>query len=234
VATEGLDFEVEQALAGKSAPAKPKPKHAAKPGSAPPRAEPARPVFKLEKHVGNPGGEFVDLAAELNRTLAEDTAAEPAISETLDGQAHSFEDIFAAFKKGVEQQVDSDDFETHYNLGIAYKEMGLVDEAIGELQFAARDPSRTIECCGILGLCFRDKGMPDLALKWYRRGLDMPGIDEDQSLGLRYDMAEVYREKGEFGEALKAYTDVFGVDSTYRDVSTRIKEMKSHMKAARG
>jgi tetratricopeptide (TPR) repeat protein len=241
--SEDLDFEVEQALAGKTAHVKPKSKPASKPAAkamskpaaAPPRAAPARPVFKMEKHDddGDGGGDFVDLAAELNRTLDEDATPEPAISETLDGQAHSFEDIFAAFKKGVEQQVESDDFETHYNLGIAYKEMGLVDEAIGELQFAARDPSRTLECCGILGLCFRDKGMPDLAIKWYKRGLDMPGLDEGQSVGLRYDMAEVYREKGDFGEALRAYTEVFGVDSTYRDVTARIKEMKGHTKSSR-
>jgi tetratricopeptide (TPR) repeat protein len=152
--------------------------------------------------------------------------------DALDGQAHSFEDIFAAFKKGVEQQVDSDDFDTHYNLGIAYKEMGLVDEAIGELQFAARDPARTLECCGILGLCFRDKGLPDLALKWYRRGLDHPGLDEHQTLGLRYDIAEVHREKGELDEALKIYTEVYGIDSTYRDVSARIKEVKALVTAS--
>jgi len=233
--SEDLDFEVEQALAGKSARAKPKSKakSAPKPPAAAPRAAHARPIFKLEKHSDNGDGDFVDLGAEISRTLSEESTPEPAISETLDGQAHSFEDIFAAFKKGVEQQVDSDDFETHYNLGIAYKEMGLVDEAIGELQFAARDPARTLECCGILGLCFRDKGMPDLALKWYKRGLDMPGLDEGQSVGLRYDMAEAYREKGEYGEALRAYTDVYGVDSTYRDVSARIKEMRSQIGAAK-
>lgn len=233
--SDDLDFEVEQALTGKSARIDPKPraKPASKQPAPAPRAAHARAVFKMEKHADNGGGDFVDLGAELSRTLSEETTREPAISETLDGQAHSFDDIFAAFKKGVEQQVESDDFETHYNLGIAYKEMGLVDEAIGELQFAARDPSRTLECCGILGLCFRDKGMPDLALKWYKRGLDMPGLDEGHSLGLRYDMGEVYREKGEYDEALKAYTEVYGVDSTYRDVSARIKEIQSQRGASK-
>jgi tetratricopeptide (TPR) repeat protein len=185
-------------------------------------------VFRVEKPEPAAGGDFFDLAAELDASLAEEQDREHVRDkDALDGQAHSFEDIFAAFKKGVEQQVDSDDFDTHYNLGIAYKEMGLVDEAIGELQFAARDPARTLECCGILGLCFRDKGLPDLALKWYRRGLDHPGLDEHQTLGLRYDMAEVHREKGELDEALKIYTEVYGIDSTYRDVSARIKEVKA-------
>jgi tetratricopeptide (TPR) repeat protein len=224
-ASEDVDFEVEQALAGKSRPAEP-----AKPA---PQASRPRPVFRVEKTEPAAGGDFFDLAAELDASLAEEQEREHVRDkDALDGQAHSFEDIFAAFKKGVEQQVDSDDFDTHYNLGIAYKEMGLVDEAIGELQFAARDPARTLECCGILGLCFRDKGLPDLALKWYRRGLDHPGLDEHQTLGLRYDIAEVHREKGELDEALKLYTEVYGIDSTYREVSARIKEVKALVTAS--
>ena len=229
-----VDFEVEQALAGKSRPAEPaKPVKPAKPTKPVPQASRPRPVFRVEKQEASAGGDFFDLAAELDASLSEEQQREHVRDkDALDGQAHSFEDIFAAFKKGVEQQVDSDDFDTHYNLGIAYKEMGLVDEAIGELQFAARDPARTLECCGILGLCFRDKGLPDLALKWYRRGLDHPGLDEHQTLGLRYDMAEVHREKGELDEALKIYTEVYGIDSTYRDVSARIKEVKALVTAS--
>jgi tetratricopeptide (TPR) repeat protein len=258
-----VDFEVEQALAGKSAggersPAakgahQGAPSSSAKSASAParaaapaeakpsgpkpaaakgtPKAGPVRPVFKVETPVaGEDDGDFFDLAAELESTLEEEHAqSDQRAKADLDGQVHTFEDIFAAFRKGVEQQVDSDDFDTHYNLGIAYKEMGLVDEAIGEFQFAAKDPNRALECCGILGLCFRDKGMPDLALKWYRRGLDMPGLGEQQVAGFRYDMAEVYRDKGEFDEALRMYTEVFGVDSAYRDVASRIKEMRSQL-----
>ncbi|HYV19001.1 MAG TPA: tetratricopeptide repeat protein [Verrucomicrobiae bacterium] len=252
---DDVDFEVEQALTGKHRPiataaapkahppardkeppppAKAEAKKAAPapapPPAAAPRAAPVRPVFKVEKHVADASGDFFDLAGELDRSMDEEQVKSDATAkDALDGQAHTFEDIFAAFRKGVEQQVGSDDFDTHYNLGIAYKEMGLVDEAIGEFQFAARDPSRALECCGILGLCFRDKGMPELALKWYKRGLDMPGLDEQQAVGLRYDMAEVHREQGEFDQALRMYTEVFGIDSTYREVGSRIKEMRSQL-----
>ena len=260
---DDVDFEVEQALTGKShaaaappapapkpaqaasrdkaqAPARPEPRAAARPAAPapppkaaqppPPKAAPVRPVFKVETHKADESGDFFDLAGELDRSMAdEQVKSEATAKDALDGQAHTFEDIFAAFRKGVEQQVGSDDFDTHYNLGIAYKEMGLVDEAIGEFQFAARDPNRALECCGILGLCFRDKGLPELALKWYKRGLDMPGLDEQQAAGLRYDMAELHREQGEFDQALRMYTEVYGIDSTYREVSSRIKEMKAQL-----
>ena len=194
-----------------------------------PRAARAKPVFKVEKRSEPIAteGDFFDLAGELDRSLAEaQVAVDTQDQESLEGPGHSLDEIFKAFKKGVEQQVDSQDYETHYNLGIAYKEMGLVDEAIGEFQYAARDPAKTVECCEILGLCFREKGMPQLALKWYQKGLDMPDLGEHEGAGLRYDIAEVYREQGDYKKAMLLYTEVYGLDSTYRHVADKIKEMK--------
>jgi tetratricopeptide (TPR) repeat protein len=194
-----------------------------------PRATKAKPVFKVEKRTQplQAEGDFFDLAGELDRSLAEaQVAVDTQEQESIEGPGHSLDEIFKAFKKGVEQQVDSQDYETHYNLGIAYKEMGLVDEAIGEFQYAARDPSKTVDCCGILGLCFLEKGMPQLALKWYQKGLEMPNLGEHEAVGLRYDIAEVYREQGDYKRAIQSYTEVYGLDSTYRDVAAKIRELK--------
>ncbi len=217
-----VDLEIERLFGGQTMKMSP-PKAAAGPRASRPAA-----VFKVESARPGDTGDFIDLASELDQSLAE---AQRAVSDqeqqALEGPGHSLDEIFKAFKQGVEQQVDSQDYETHYNLGIAYKEMGLVDEAIGEFQFAARDQARIVECCGILGLCFRDKGMPELALKWYRKGLDMPDLDEHQAIGLRYDIAEVYHEQGDHKTALKFYIEVFGMDSTYRDVAAKIRDLKS-------
>ena len=217
----GLDLDVERAFGTqKIAPSRVATDDA-------PRGQKATPVFRVERAQAEPEGDFFDLAGELDKSLAEaQVAVDTQEQESLEGPGHSLDEIFKAFKRGVEQQVDSQDFETHYNLGIAYKEMGLVDEAIGEFQFAAKDPARTVECCGILGLCFREKGMPDLALRWFRRGLDTPGLGEQQSMGLRYDIAEVHREQTDYRKALQFYTEVYGIDSTYRDVAAKIKEMR--------
>jgi tetratricopeptide (TPR) repeat protein len=221
----GLDLDVERAFGAKTAVL---PAQRAVMDDVP-RASKARPVFKVEKDVEqlSAEGDFFDLAGELDRSLSEaQVAVDMKDQESLEGPGHSIEEIFKAFKKGVEQQVDSQDYETHYNLGIAYKEMGLVDEAIGEFQYAARDPARGVECCEILGTCFREKGMPQLALKWYQKGLDMPNVGEHGGVGLRYDIAEVYREQGDYKKAIQLYTEVYGLDSTYRDVAAKIKEMK--------
>jgi tetratricopeptide (TPR) repeat protein len=215
-----IDLDVERAF---GAPMGPRPDA----DEAIPRGTKAKPVFRVEEVAQETEGDFFDLASELDKSLSEaQVAVDSQEQESIDGPGHSIDEIFKAFKKGVEQQVDSHDYDTHYNLGIAYREMGLVDEAIGEFQFAAKDEGRTVECCGILGLCFRDKGMPEIALKWYRKGLDMPGLGDHESAGLRYDIAEVYQEQGDYQKALQTFTEVYGIDSNYRDVAKKLKEMR--------
>jgi tetratricopeptide (TPR) repeat protein len=168
---------------------------------------------------------FFDLAAELESELAED---EEPIS--LSEEEQSLEEIFKEFKKGVEQQLDSEDYDTHYNLGIAYKEMGLIDEAVGEFQLASKDPKRAVECASMLGLCFLEKGMPQLAIKWYRKGLEMPEITEEEHVGLLYDLGAAYQEVGDTDNAQKAFLEVYGMNSNYRDIVNRIKQLEDARK----
>jgi pilus assembly protein FimV len=167
--------------------------------------------------------DFFDLAAELEEELQEE--ADELVS--LKDEEQSLEEIFKEFKKGVEQQLDSEDYDTHYNLGIAYKEMGLIDEAIGEFQLASKDPKRVIECCSMLGLCFLEKGMPQLSIKWYRKGLEVPEIKEDEHLGLMYDLGSAYVETGDTESAHKAFVEIYGIRSNYRDIANRIKQLEN-------
>lgn len=171
--------------------------------------------------------DFFDLAAELGEDLAEDEAE---LSELADDE-QSLEQIFREFKKGVEQQLDSEDYDTHYNLGIAYKEMGLIDEAIGEFQLASKDPHRAIDGCSMLGLCFLEKGMPQLAIKWYNKGLEMPEISEEEHMGLLYDLGAAYLEVGDIDAAHKAFIEVYGINSKYRDIAGRIKQLEDVRRA---
>ena len=165
---------------------------------------------------------FFDLAAELESELVAEGSEQISLSE----EEQSLEEIFKEFKKGVEQQLDSEDYDTHYNLGIAYKEMGLIDEAIGEFQLASKDQKRAVECASMLGLCFLEKGMPQLAIKWYRKGLEMPAIKEEEHLGLLYDLGSAYVEVGDAENAQKAFMEVYGLNTGYRDVAERIKQLQ--------
>lgn len=189
--------------------------------------ESAEPGGSTAASRGGGGGEFFDLASELDETLFEaQTVVEDQAPAAAADDEHSLEEIFKAFKKGVEQQVDATDYETHYNLGIAYKEMGLIEEAIGEFQIAAKDPKRLLECCSMLGLCFKEKGMTNLALKWYQRGLESPHRDDERYQGLKYDLAALYMEMGDYARAMELFTDVYGANAKYRDVSQKIKELE--------
>src|SRR5713226_10761948 len=129
-----------------------------------------------EENLFSDEQKFFNLAEELEKELSEEAVAEEAAEISTPQGEVSLEEIFREFKKGVEQQLSPEDYETHYNLGIAYKEMSLTDEAIGEFQKAAKDPLHAVECCSMLGLCFLEKGLPQLAIKWYKKGLETPGI----------------------------------------------------------
>ena len=144
------------------------------------------------------GGDGFDLASELGDLFGAQpaVAAQAAAAPGTDLGDASLADIFREFQKGVDKQLGKEDYETRYNLGIAYKEMGLVDEAIAEFQLAAKDEARLLECASMLGICFLEKGMPKLAVKWFEKGLAAPGRTDEEYQGLRYDLAERARAGG--------------------------------------
>jgi len=191
----------------------------------PPAAPPIQPPMQFEmpqeENLFADEDDFFDLASELESELGEEDD-QVALGE----EEQSLEEIFKEFKKGVEQQLDSEDYDTHYNLGIAYKEMGLIDEAIGEFQLASKDPKRAVECASMLGLCFLEKGMPQLAIKWYRKGLEIAEITEEEHVGLLYDLGSAYMEVGDTANAQKAFMEVYGMNTNYRDIVSRIKQLE--------
>jgi tetratricopeptide (TPR) repeat protein len=172
-----------------------------------------------------PGG--FDLSAELgdlfgaHAAVAEDEAA-PSGTDLGDA---ALADIFREFQKGVDKQLGKEDYETRYNLGIAYKEMGLVDEAIAEFQLAAKDDARLLECASMLGICFLEKGMPKLAVKWFEKGLQAPGRSEDEYQALRYDLANALEQGGEGERALAIFSELFGQNAKFRDVAEKVRRL---------
>jgi tetratricopeptide (TPR) repeat protein len=174
------------------------------------------------------GDSGLDLSDELGELFGAQAAVEetpPAGGGTDLGDA-GLADIFKEFKKGVDKQLGKEDYDTRYNLGIAYKEMGLLDEAIAEFQLAAKDETRMLECSSMLGICFMEKGMPKLAVKWFEKGLQAPGRSEEEYAGLRYDLAMAYEADGETKKALSLFTDLYGQDANFRDVAAKVRELR--------
>ncbi|HKH46042.1 MAG TPA: tetratricopeptide repeat protein [Thermoanaerobaculia bacterium] len=167
--------------------------------------------------------DFFDLAGELVEELSREEVFQRD-GVTIQSE-QSLEEIVEGFKKGVAEHLSPTDYDTHFNLGIAYREMGLLDEAIGEFQLAAKDASHLVLCCSMLGLCFLDKGLPDLAIKWYRRALEAPSLSEEDQLGMLYDLGNVYMQTGDNASAYNTFAELYGVDANYRDVTAKLEEL---------
>jgi tetratricopeptide (TPR) repeat protein len=126
-----------------------------------------------------------------------------------------------------------EDPETHYNLGVAFREMGLLDEAIGELQKVCQAVDRghnfpnVMQTYTWLAQCFLDKGVPEAAVRWYEKALKLTTLDEDTRMALHYELASSYEAAGDKVSALKYFMEVYGSNIDYRDVAERIKALKS-------
>jgi pilus assembly protein FimV len=208
-------------------------------------------------HKLSPGGpstakEFLDaLSSDLDAALPSlkgDRDAEKASNESLkakasqpapvsspqpsDGQASPLSEIFDQFRSEVgELGTEDEDLETHYNLGIAYREMGLIEEAISEFQKVAKGSSKgqafryAMQCCTLLGLAFMEKGQPAIAATWYERALAMPGLDQESILALRYDLGVAQELAGDMAAARKSFSQVYGMNIDYRDVAERLSSL---------
>ena len=143
-------------------------------------------------------------------------------------------DLLDEFKEGIEEPAsEQDDPETHYNLGVAFREMGLLDEAIGELQKVCRAVdngvpfSQPIQAYTWLAQCLVDKGAPQAAIRWYERALNVTGISEDSRLAVYYDMANAFESAGNKKAALDNFMEVYGANIDYRDVADRIRSLRA-------
>ncbi len=144
-------------------------------------------------------------------------------------------EMFGELKQDLESgsSTTEEDPETHYNLGIAFREMGLLDEAIGELQKTCQAVDRghpfpqVMQTYTWLAQCFLDKGVPEAAIRWYQKALAVSTIDEDTRTALHYELASAYEASGDRPSALKHFMEVYGRNIDYRDVAERIKPLKS-------
>ncbi len=138
-------------------------------------------------------------------------------------------ELFEEFRSEMgETNTDDEDLETHYNLGIAYREMGLLEESISEFQKVAQAADKgptfryAMQCSTLLGLAFMDKGQPAIAAIWYERALKTPGLDQESILALRYDLGVAQELAGDTSAAFHSFSQVYAMNIDYRDVSERI------------
>jgi tetratricopeptide (TPR) repeat protein len=175
---------------------------------------------------GNSSEEFIDLGEwlEQNRTpsstrmIAHDE--EPAENEQKD-----FGEMLDKFKAGISRNVDEEDFESHYDLGIAFREMGLLDEAIGSFQKAARGPDQLVRASEAIGQCFMDKGEAGVTITVLERLLLTPGLSDSQLVGVLYLLGRAAESLSREAEAAGYYQRVLAVQIGFRDAATRLSSL---------
>jgi len=189
------------------------------------------PEVEIVQPVDEPSGSFFDL----EEALKEDAIEEPQKVQAFEGGsplARNFEEIFREFQEGIKSQLTIEDYETHYNLGIAYKEMGLFQEAIGEFKLCTPGTNRFLDASYMIALCHKELGEYNQAIEALEAAITSQHYNDQRHMGIKYELGILLEMVGKKGEALRVFTQIHDTDATYRDVSEKVlnlqREIESH------
>jgi len=195
----------------------------ASPPPKPPAAPPRRPAAAAAS------GDFVDLGSMVFEEESQRDTRMRVNRRDPQGQdeQREFHEILEQFKRGIEQNLDSDDYEAHYDLGVAFKEMGLLDEAIGEFQKALRSPEGRLRTSEALGMAFFEKGQFAVCESILRRAIDATPGPDDSKIGLLYWMGRAAEALGREADAITSYERALVVDISFMDLSKRVQRLSA-------
>ena len=198
--------------------------------AAEPRAEPASSERKPTAPTPSgspPEGGYVDLGAMvLGGGEQKSTRLTIAYEEPSGDEEADFAKMLSQFKEKISENLDSSDVRAHYDLGTAYKEMGLLDEAISSFQAALRASSDHLPTYELMGQTFIEMGKPEAAVKSLRRALQTNSGVEDDLVGIYYYLARAYEALDDKPSAVEFYDRVFSLDINFADVTERLRELR--------
>jgi tetratricopeptide (TPR) repeat protein len=208
VAPSALEEAMEEVAAEESVPAPPPP---------PPPAPAA------------PAQDYVDLGALIlggGSSAKKTTRFQVAYEEPTGDEEADFAKMLSQFKEKVSENLDSGDVRAHHDLGTAYKEMGLLEEAISSFQQALRAASDHLPTYEIMGQTFMEMGQPEAAVRTLQRALQIKSTVEDEFLGIYYYLARAYEALDRKDAAVEYYDRVFSLDINFADVTERLRELR--------
>jgi tetratricopeptide (TPR) repeat protein len=135
-------------------------------------------------------------------------------------------DIVSDFRNALEEKVDKENYESHYNLGIAFLEQELFDEAIEECKLSARSKELEVDSYSVISFCYNKKKDFKEALDWIEKAMKLAEKDSSQSLALKYEQGSLYEAMNKGQKALKAFQEVKKLNAEYRDVKIKIKALE--------
>lgn len=133
--------------------------------------------------------------------------------------------LLAEFQRGIESQL-SGDAQSHYDLGMTYREMGLHDQAVECFRTAAGDPAFAERSAEMIGRARLDQGRFDEAAEEFARALEtLPGASENGA-GLRFHLGLAHEVAGRTAAALAEFERVYAVQPSYPDVAQKIRVLR--------
>jgi tetratricopeptide (TPR) repeat protein len=154
------------------------------------------------------------------------TAAPPPAGEPPVSPAGSRpEEFFSDFHDEVAKQSDADIAEQHYKVGLTYRDMGMLPEAIGELELAVRSPRLRFEAAALLARLSLQRGDVAGAIEWFERAAEAPAPAADDARSLLYELGDTLEIGGESARALAVFLELQAEAKDYRDVARRVERL---------
>ncbi|HEX2091719.1 MAG TPA: tetratricopeptide repeat protein, partial [Longimicrobiaceae bacterium] len=189
----------------------------------PPGPRPATPA-------AGPRGDYVDLGALIlddeDESRERSTRFVVEEEEPTGDEDRDFAEMLAVFRRKVNENIDAEDSSSHYDLGLAFMEMGLIDEAISQLQVALRGGANPLATLELLGRCFVEKGQPAVAARVLERALRLPGTTESEVVGVVYQLGRCHEALGNAAAAREMYERVLAFDIGFRDTLARLEALR--------
>jgi tetratricopeptide (TPR) repeat protein len=217
--------------AAEAEPSLPPPAAEAEPSPAQPPPAPAQPQAEAPpaRAQASGAGDFMDLGSMiLEEEGPRDTRMRIDRREPQDeDEQREFHEILEQFKRGIDQNLESDDYQAHYDLGVAFKEMGLLDEAIAEFQKALRAPEGRLRTSEALGIAFFDKGQFTVSEAVLRRAVESVTEGDEAKIGLLYWLGRASEAQGKDADAIAAYERAMAVDIQFMDLGERVQRLSA-------
>ena len=167
-----------------------------------------------QKKEKPPQEELIDIAQAITQELeAMDFLGEEEIKESSKEDMELIKQLSSSMSASIEEE----DYQTHFDLGVAYFKMGMFDEALAEFQVSAKSPEKRLESLELMGICLFEKGLYEQAIETFQRGLNEKGYPPEKYLGLKYHLAKVYEVLGNQKEAQRLLDEIKKVDPDYID-----------------
>ena len=190
-------------------------------------------VARIDAMNGTAPEQQVDLDSLPNKRPSASVLVRDEAPATADNLV-DLEEIIDEFKAGVSSSISGEDHESHYDLGMAYMEMGLYDEAIGEFQVASKGGPMELKCLEMIALCYLEKNEPAAAARELTRALELPGHGPEETISLRYHLGMAMERLGNLEKALQHFEEVSLLNAGFLKVTTKVRELTQRISSGRG